>query len=395
MNKIKNVNLKMQSDNVKLKMNYHFHWKAATYPLVVNELCSNRRDNYGQFEYIILLEGDLATSYCSDVGVRQQYDYGKENLFDKSKSQLIFERIKKLDNKLKNFTFKEDAKSENLEVKRGKWLIFYREIREIIIDFGKIYFVMEAMPLAPLAEFIEKICERDGLLQDQVLHNISLAKNFSKEKKRLAEELIELGKKKLLLHAGMEPVMLGLYQLYRFIAQAGKISLNQILMITDGEITKFLKTGTLNFRAIKNRDSGAVLIIGKRNSIFKIVGGSEYKKWKKILEPEFSGEIKGIVASRGKARGRVSLHLSWIHTRKIPKGNILVTGMTNPQMVPFLKNVAAIVTDEGGLTCHAAIISRELGIPCIVGTKMATRVLRDGDYVEVDANRGIVKKIKK
>lgn len=322
---------------------YFFHFRCSTYPLAVNELCSNNKENYGQFEYIILLEGDLATAYCSDLGVRQQYNYGKENLFDKSKSQLIFERIKKLDNNLKNFIFKEDTKSENLEVKRKKWLIFYREIREIIIDFGKIYFVMEAMPLAPLAEFVEKICQRDGLSPDQALHNIFLAKNFSREEKRLAEELIELGKKKLLLHAGMEPVILGLYQLYRFIAQAGKISLNHVLMITDGEIAKFLKTGILNDEHIKNRASGAALVIGKKDSFFKISTGSDYKKWKKILEPEFSGEIKGIVASRGKARGRVSLHLSWIHTRKIPKGNILVTGMTNPQMVPFLKNAGQLL----------------------------------------------------
>ena len=60
-----------------------------------------------------------------------------------------------------------------------------------------------------------------------------------------------------------------------------------------------------------------------------------------------------------------------------------------------MRRAKAIITDEGGLTCHAAIISRELGIPCIIGTKIATKVLKDGDMVEVDANKGIVKKIKK
>ena len=63
--------------------------------------------------------------------------------------------------------------------------------------------------------------------------------------------------------------------------------------------------------------------------------------------------------------------------------------------MPFLKNASAIVTDEGGLTCHAAIISRELKIPCIVGTGNATKVLKDGDLVEVDANKGIVKILKR
>ena len=73
---------------------------------------------------------------------------------------------------------------------------------------------------------------------------------------------------------------------------------------------------------------------------------------------------------------------------------ILVTGMTNPNMVPLIKKAKAIVTDEGGITCHAAIISREFNIPCIVGTKIATQVLKDGDVVEVNAYDGIVRKIK-
>ena len=75
-------------------------------------------------------------------------------------------------------------------------------------------------------------------------------------------------------------------------------------------------------------------------------------------------------------------------------GDILVTGMTRPEFVPLMKRSAAIITDEGGITCHAAIISRELGIPCIIGTKVATQVLKDGDMVEVDADKGIVRILK-
>jgi len=60
-----------------------------------------------------------------------------------------------------------------------------------------------------------------------------------------------------------------------------------------------------------------------------------------------------------------------------------------------MKEAGAIITDEGGITCHAAIVSRELGIPCIIGTKIATKVLKDGDIVEVDAGKGVVKIIKR
>ncbi len=79
---------------------------------------------------------------------------------------------------------------------------------------------------------------------------------------------------------------------------------------------------------------------------------------------------------------------------KMEKGDVLVANMTRPEYVILMKKAKAIVTDEGGLTSHAAVISRELGIPCIIGTQIATKVLKDGDLVEVDADKGIVRKVK-
>ena len=80
---------------------------------------------------------------------------------------------------------------------------------------------------------------------------------------------------------------------------------------------------------------------------------------------------------------------------KIEEGDVLVTAQTTQVFIPAMKRVAAIVTDEGGLTCHAAVTSREFGIPCIVGTKTATSVLKDGDVIEIDANKGVVKIIRR
>ena len=73
------------------------------------------------------------------------------------------------------------------------------------------------------------------------------------------------------------------------------------------------------------------------------------------------------------------------------QGEILITQMTQPNIMDIASKASALVTDEGGMLSHAAIISRELKIPCVVGTKFATRVLKDGDLVEVDANTGVVK----
>jgi phosphohistidine swiveling domain-containing protein len=105
-------------------------------------------------------------------------------------------------------------------------------------------------------------------------------------------------------------------------------------------------------------------------------------------------DFRGLTASMGKATGRVKILKSVKEINKIEKGDILVAVMTRPDYVPAMKKAAAIVTDEGGVTSHAAIVSRELGIPCIIGTKIATKVLKDGMLVEVNANHSWVKIIK-
>lgn len=104
-------------------------------------------------------------------------------------------------------------------------------------------------------------------------------------------------------------------------------------------------------------------------------------------------EIKGTVASKGKASGSVKIVITQEDQHKMQQGDILVSTMTTPRLMTAVHKAAAIVTDEGGMTAHAAIVSRELNIPCIVGTKIATQVFKDGDMVEVDANHGIVRKL--
>ena len=77
------------------------------------------------------------------------------------------------------------------------------------------------------------------------------------------------------------------------------------------------------------------------------------------------------------------------------KGDIIVAAETMPSYITVMRRASAFVTNQGGITCHAAIIARELKKPCIIGTKIATKVLKDGDYVEVDANKVIVRKLRK
>ncbi len=100
--------------------------------------------------------------------------------------------------------------------------------------------------------------------------------------------------------------------------------------------------------------------------------------------------VRGFGASPGIAGGVARLLLSAAELDKLLAGEVLVTTMTTPDMVPAMTRAAAIVTDEGGMTCHAAIVSRELGVPCIVGTRNATKMIADGSSITVDGKTGSV-----
>jgi phosphohistidine swiveling domain-containing protein len=115
---------------------------------------------------------------------------------------------------------------------------------------------------------------------------------------------------------------------------------------------------------------------------------------RKRCSPADINDLFGTVANMGKVTAKAKIILGQQDFDKLMQGDILVTSMTRPEFVPIMKKAAGVITDEGGLTCHAAIVSREFNIPCIVGTKIATKVLKDNDLVEVNANHGVVRKIK-
>jgi pyruvate,water dikinase len=100
--------------------------------------------------------------------------------------------------------------------------------------------------------------------------------------------------------------------------------------------------------------------------------------------------LTGGAASPGTAIGVVRIIRDPRNLGEVQKGDVLVTTMTTPDMVPAMERAVAVVTDEGGRTCHAAIIARELGIPCVVGTRVATQLLEEGTLVYVDGSNGEV-----
>jgi phosphohistidine swiveling domain-containing protein len=175
-----------------------------------------------------------------------------------------------------------------------------------------------------------------------------------------------------------------------------KIDFNLLYYAYSKELKSILNDNFNKTELEKRKKSS--LFIYKNGEIVDIFTGIKAKSFlnkASKIEVRDVKEIKGMVASLGKVTGRVKIIMSSKYISKIKKGDILIAPMTRPEHLIGMKKAKAIVTDDGGITCHASIISRELGIPCIIGTKIATKVLHDGDWVEVDANKGIVRVLKR
>lgn len=250
----------------------------------------------------------------------------------------------------------------------------------------------EKLKASKLNEVAQKIKERDKLVTTLKLTDTIMIDVIALRKLAYLQEL------KKTTQTRSHPLL----QLVVHPEIAKRLSVDKKYMqyIDVDEITSALKAGALP-PSLKNdlpkRDNFAVLIIEKGKSIWLVEDeAKEFIKVNEIVkEIATTDTIKGAIASRGYARGHVKVCISSVETHKVEDGDVLVTAMTTPDFVPAMRKAAAIVTNEGGVTCHAAIVSRELNKPCIIGTKIATKVLKDGDMVEVDAEKGIVKIISK
>ncbi len=162
--------------------------------------------------------------------------------------------------------------------------------------------------------------------------------------------------------------------------------------MTMAEFRSYLKKPSLSLKQILD-------LKRRKNGYLYLLAGGEYLTFRKeiisrvdkeLTKPEENtAVIKGVAVYPGKAIGRV---YKAFHGVKVSKpGYVLVTNITKPDDVPFLRKFAAIVTDEGGLLSHVAVVAREFKIPSIMSAKIATKVLKDGDLVEVDADHGTVK----
>jgi len=146
-------------------------------------------------------------------------------------------------------------------------------------------------------------------------------------------------------------------------------------------------------KLVKRKKNTFVLMQGNKEYISQPRDAQKILKLKQFLikkQSQQNGAIHGSIANTGTAVGRAVVCKGIKSLINVRQGDVLVASMTRPEFMPALKKVVAIVTDEGGVTCHAAIMARELNIPAVIGTKYSTKVLKDGMIVEVKGSHGIV-----
>ncbi len=184
--------------------------------------------------------------------------------------------------------------------------------------------------------------------------------------------------------------------LYKEIGKRIGIIIDKVSYVTETEIKNFLLfEKSIDFKKIEDRIKGFAMI--EHDGKITLTTGNDIKKLANKFgfthyEKE-NGKIVGLIASKGVAIGRAKIIYNVLDLGKIEKGDILIAVTTHPNYIVAMQKAAAFVTDEGSITCHAAIIAREMKKPCIVGTKNATSEISDGDLIEVDAKEGIIRKI--
>lgn len=171
----------------------------------------------------------------------------------------------------------------------------------------------------------------------------------------------------------------------------------EISYLQESEIIDFLHgKKSIAKEVIIQRKKGFIIYLSLNKKLICLQGDglqNVLKQFKLEVEEKANTQITGMVASKGLATGRAVIVKGVKDLEKVKTGDIMVAITTHPDFVPAMRRAIAIVTDEGGVTSHAAIIAREFGLPCIVGTKKATSLLKDGDTVKVNAEEGWVKKI--
>ncbi|MDP2642765.1 MAG: PEP/pyruvate-binding domain-containing protein [Candidatus Peregrinibacteria bacterium] len=361
---------------------YEIHTSVSGFSILLLDMIINNNETYGAVDYVLLYENDITRFYLSSQGMKECYDLSTQLLDDDFFKNLLIES-EKLHDELKKYR-PTLLNSQNIQEEWGKSL-------KLNDEFCKLYRFYEQPFQQAIETSILSTISKEELVEILSKHAVDTIQDS--HAKKYVKRLIQMGEMKLRLHEDSETYFTD-NSFAEYIAKKNDLSVNLVNAMRKNEIKSALNGNTtVTVDELSQRLKGCVYI--KEKDEWNLYTGDKFTYWKNKLQGTHDGEVSGDVAFPGIVAGKVVIHLSWTDITEVQEGDVLVTGMTNPQMIPMLKKAAAIITDEGGITCHAAIISRELKKPCIVGTKNATQILKNGDYVEVDANNGVVHLIEK
>lgn len=232
------------------------------------------------------------------------------------------------------------------------------------------------------AKACQELMEQLGISQSSTLHDvILLAKEYA---------YLRTWRTDVIYRAGFRARNV----FYEVVKRVG-LPAADVIYLTCHEVRRAVETGVspVDAAEIAKRKVffGTLLLDGQYYVLSGTDGETVAKQIYQMPSEDARKEIKGNIAYKGMAKGRVKIVLRGDQIDKVERGDVLVAVMTFPNFVPAMEKAAAFVTDEGGILCHAAIVSREMKKPCIIATKIATKVLKDGMMVEVDAEKGLVK----
>lgn len=184
-------------------------------------------------------------------------------------------------------------------------------------------------------------------------------------------------------------------QLVEQIAKKEKIKeVNNLLYMTLVELKEYFDSGNLpNMNDLENRKNKSVVIFLDSKTPVIFTEGEAEEVISLVSKIEDVDILRGKTAFQGKVKGRVRIIMDPGKPGDFAEGDILVTSMTRPEYLQLMKKSGAVITEAGGILSHAAITAREIKKPCVIGTMTATKFLKDGDMVEVDADNGIIKKL--
>lgn len=347
---------------------------------------------YSVFEPITTIKNGKWEFFLSEETLKTMAERGYEIALEQDaykdyelKHKYFLKRIEKLQEfNIKNLT-------------KEKFLTFLGEFRRFTIDFFEVYKETEFFYFTKIEQELTNHIKGEFPFEDLLSNKVDITR-WPDNMRKLADYIINMQHIKLEYRKVMNDLALGQNTLLAKILEQMVIKSGRedATSMTFEEFIACL-TGE-EIPDVSDRHVYSYITWNKENNKLEVVAGKEaYRKIRELDKFIPQNEVIGTPACKGISRGNVKIIPFSLtpekYLSKMEEGDILVSDTTGPEMVVIIKKAAAIVTDEGGMMSHAAVISREFNIPCVVGTKYATKVFKDGEMVEVNANNGVVRKI--